>query len=536
MKANLHIDDAALVEECKSGDRDAMSALYERYSSRMLHIIRRYVNDDAACHDILHDGFIVAFTRLDNLRSPERFEYWLATIMKNLSLKFLQSQDIVTILHEIPDMAEDDTVEDIVDWDVLETLISKLPTGYQKVFRLAVLENKTHKEISEILGIAPNSSSSQLFHAKLYLRKLINEYKIGSGLVSILLLGTLSVLILKSILPVKQHNRISTDHIIASRTDDMPTADEKHPSAASHSGQNLANGTSLTNKPEKGASSSSANGAAKVSPSDTVNEEVTNPHDSTKEEITNLPEEAPTYSGDTNPTQTLSVDSVFITENDFDHLREYAYESLTTNPGRKWCAGLSFSPNIAGFNPERYMDLDTALPPEQTEAIAKQPHKNLFPVSVAFTIQRELMPFLGIETGIGYNYLHSIFQAKLTKTDCKWHYVEIPLKINLSYYHDTRVNLYGSIKADLNIPVYSRVYIAYNSFDPSLYTQDGRFTSYPIFSIGCGIGASIHLYKNLDLYFEPTLKYHFKNKDVIPNAWKDQQFNVSVPIGLRLKW
>ncbi len=103
MKYIVDIDNATLVEECKAGDREAMSILYTRFAPRMLHVISRYVRNEEDAHDILHDGFIAAFTRLDSLRDTDRVEYWLATIMKNLSLKFLQSQNVAAILEEIPE-------------------------------------------------------------------------------------------------------------------------------------------------------------------------------------------------------------------------------------------------------------------------------------------------------------------------------------------------------------------------------------------------------------------------------------------------
>ncbi len=66
--------------------------------------------------------------------------------MKNLSLKYLQAQTVTSILEEIPDTVEEPEIDDIIDFATLESLIQKLPEGYQKVFRLAVLENKSHKE------------------------------------------------------------------------------------------------------------------------------------------------------------------------------------------------------------------------------------------------------------------------------------------------------------------------------------------------------------------------------------------------------
>ncbi|MDE6652846.1 MAG: sigma-70 family RNA polymerase sigma factor, partial [Muribaculaceae bacterium] len=189
MNSYLEIDNATLVDECKAGNQDALGMFYTRFAPKMYSVVMRYVSDPNDAKDILHDGFIVALTRLSSLRSAESVEYWLASIMKNLSLQFLQGQDVEKILHEIPEKEDTPEFEDIIDLTVLDSLIQKLPKGYQKVFRLAVLENKTHKEIAKILGIAPNSSSSQLFHAKMMMRKLIVEYRYKSGVLTLMLVA-----------------------------------------------------------------------------------------------------------------------------------------------------------------------------------------------------------------------------------------------------------------------------------------------------------------------------------------------------------
>lgn len=54
--------------------------------------------------------------------------------------------------------------------------------GYRKVFKLAVLENKSHKEIANLLGISEQTSGSQLFHARVMLRKMIVKYKIEKSM------------------------------------------------------------------------------------------------------------------------------------------------------------------------------------------------------------------------------------------------------------------------------------------------------------------------------------------------------------------
>jgi RNA polymerase sigma-70 factor (ECF subfamily) len=56
--------------------------------------------------------------------------------------------------------------------DVLR-LVERLPEGYGQVLRLSMFDGLSHKEIADMLGIEPHSSSSQLSRAKKMLRKMM---------------------------------------------------------------------------------------------------------------------------------------------------------------------------------------------------------------------------------------------------------------------------------------------------------------------------------------------------------------------------
>lgn len=55
-------------------------------------------------------------------------------------------------------------------------MIRDLPDGYRTIFNLYVIEEKSHKEIAELLGIKINSSASQLHRAKAMLAEKIKKY------------------------------------------------------------------------------------------------------------------------------------------------------------------------------------------------------------------------------------------------------------------------------------------------------------------------------------------------------------------------
>lgn len=64
------------------------------------------------------------------------------------------------------------SADSIVNIQDILNLVNELPDGYGKILRLYAIEGFSHKEIAEILGIEPHSSSSQLSRAKAMLQKI----------------------------------------------------------------------------------------------------------------------------------------------------------------------------------------------------------------------------------------------------------------------------------------------------------------------------------------------------------------------------
>lgn len=185
------MDKVQLVKRCQSGDREALGILYQTYLLSMMDVVRNYIHNADVEQDILHDGFLIAFASIGSLKNGTKLEAWLTSIMKNLSIQYLRDE-ASHISVPMSDTAIADNVDATVDeqrgltWEELDKIIDKLPEGYGNVFRLAVLEGLSHKEIGALLGIAPHSSSSQLTHAKALLRRMIKKYRMEMGLLSII--------------------------------------------------------------------------------------------------------------------------------------------------------------------------------------------------------------------------------------------------------------------------------------------------------------------------------------------------------------
>ena len=174
-----------LVSECVKGNNQARRILYERYGGVLMAICIRYLADRETAEDVLHDGFIRVFQTIDRFtyQGEGSLKAWLSRVMANEALGYLRKQNVrmqrEKVMDEIPDDIPDSAEEDlnVVPQEVLMRFIRELPDGYRTVFNLFVFEEKSHKEIGQLLGITEHTSSSQFYRAKCLLAKKIKEYR-----------------------------------------------------------------------------------------------------------------------------------------------------------------------------------------------------------------------------------------------------------------------------------------------------------------------------------------------------------------------
>lgn len=177
-------EEAGIAEGLLKRDASAMRTFYNQYAGIFLTICARYVSDSDDAKDVLQEAFIKIFTRISSFeyRGNGSLFAWSKQIVVMEALTFLRKKKTVPLVYEEQLPEQDDeselTVEDVPE-EMLLQMIQLLPEGYRLVFNLYVLENKSHKEIGEILGIREKSSASQLSRAKAILKKQINSYRKG---------------------------------------------------------------------------------------------------------------------------------------------------------------------------------------------------------------------------------------------------------------------------------------------------------------------------------------------------------------------
>jgi RNA polymerase sigma-70 factor (ECF subfamily) len=169
------IDD--LVKRCKAGERKAQELLYKQFASKMLGVCMRYATDKMEAEDMLQNGFIRVFQKMNDYRGDGSFEGWVRRIMVHSSIEYYRKH------HKLLQLAENGNLPDEVavspnavarlDAKDMMALVQRLSPGYRMVFNLYAIEGYSHREIGEIMGISEGASKSQLSRARSILKGLI---------------------------------------------------------------------------------------------------------------------------------------------------------------------------------------------------------------------------------------------------------------------------------------------------------------------------------------------------------------------------
>lgn len=161
------------------GDRAAQKRLYELLAPKMFPVCMRYIGDRVQAEDLLQEGFITLFTRLDSYKGEGSFEGWARKIFVTTALMSLRKKDALKMSDDLEAARgiKAETVNQVqnISYKELMELVMSLPDGFRTVFNLYVIEGYSHKEIGEMLGISEITSRSQLSRARIILQNRIKE-------------------------------------------------------------------------------------------------------------------------------------------------------------------------------------------------------------------------------------------------------------------------------------------------------------------------------------------------------------------------
>ncbi|MBY0587624.1 sigma-70 family RNA polymerase sigma factor [bacterium] len=146
--------------------RDHLDLLY-RYAFRL-------TRSSTDAEDAVHETFLVAAEKIDQLRSPDSARAWLIQILRHQLFK-QRRHAVPTELFELDElpMAEpgQGAIEEQIAAERLMELLDAMPTDYREPLLLFYFEDMRYREIAEALHVPLGTVMSRIARGKAYLRE-----------------------------------------------------------------------------------------------------------------------------------------------------------------------------------------------------------------------------------------------------------------------------------------------------------------------------------------------------------------------------
>ncbi len=175
-------DDLRLLEQIKQGNQDALTALYDRYSSHILAIAIHIIKDKQEAEDLVHDVFIEAWQKLKTYNSRKgSVKNWLLLRARSRAIDRLRKHARMETHHDIEEKElstlvttmKHETVDPLeqLDYHHAQKAINNLSPEHQLLVKASYFEDLTYREISEKYNIPEGTVKSRMLAAFKILRK-----------------------------------------------------------------------------------------------------------------------------------------------------------------------------------------------------------------------------------------------------------------------------------------------------------------------------------------------------------------------------
>lgn len=167
----------AVLARARTGDSQAMEALFRAYESPVYNLARRICRTAEDAEDVLQETFFELCRSINQFRGEGSLWGWIRTIASSKALMRLRRnryRDADELEDEISPTRKEDTH---LRMD-LESALERLPETSRAVVWLHDVEGYTHEEIAEMMGKTVSFSKSQLARAHVRLRRWLGEEKV----------------------------------------------------------------------------------------------------------------------------------------------------------------------------------------------------------------------------------------------------------------------------------------------------------------------------------------------------------------------
>src|SRR5436190_24233546 len=164
--------DREVLRRFVQGDRDAFEALFRQFQAEVFRWALRIVRDPGIAEDVVVEAFWKAYRGRAGFDWSRSFGAWMRRIVTNVARDHLRAAARME-LHQWNDDAHTAAapVPDRAVQKAIALAFRALPAKLQIVATLTLIEERSHAEVAETLGLPAGTVKSRLFRAIRALRK-----------------------------------------------------------------------------------------------------------------------------------------------------------------------------------------------------------------------------------------------------------------------------------------------------------------------------------------------------------------------------
>src|SRR6476620_7384966 len=174
MDSSLLANAETVVARARTGDPDALAALYRAFESPVYTLARRICRTAEDAEDVLQETFFEVCRSIPRYRGEGSLWGWVRSIAASKALMRLR-RNKYRDTDELDDGVFASRREDTALRMDLEAALERLSETSRAVVWLHDVEGYTHEEIAGMMGKTPSFSKSQLARAHQRLRRWLGE-------------------------------------------------------------------------------------------------------------------------------------------------------------------------------------------------------------------------------------------------------------------------------------------------------------------------------------------------------------------------
>ncbi len=169
------MDDAQLVERILRRDERALYIFYHRYKEKLLAFIRKRVDKESDCEEILQDALFAFIEALRDFHGKSSVKTFLFSICQHKIIDFYRKKKIKhVVFSQLPQLEQlmspllrpEESLDETLVREKISRVFSEILPRYKEILVYKYIEGRSVEDIAKMLRLSFKSAESRLFRAR----------------------------------------------------------------------------------------------------------------------------------------------------------------------------------------------------------------------------------------------------------------------------------------------------------------------------------------------------------------------------------